>query len=75
MKAWFNKQSRLVQLILLIIPIVNWVLELCVRWSNFLEKKSGFSLIVAAVYTVFGLFGGWVDFFWCLLFNHLLFAK
>ena len=75
MKAWFNKQSRLVQLILLLIPFVNWIVELCVRWSNFFEKKSGFSLIVAIVYTILGMPLGWLDFVWCLLFKHLVFAK
>lgn len=75
MKAWFNKQSRIIQLILLLIPVVNWIVELCVRWSNFFEKKSLFSLIVAVVYTIFGLPLGWLDFVWCLLFKHLVFAK
>lgn len=75
MKAWFNKQSRLIQLILLLIPVVNWVVELCVRWSNFFEKKGLFSLVIAIVYTVLGLPLGWLDFVWCLLFKHLLFAK
>ena len=31
MATWFNKQSRLVQIILLLIPIVNWVVEILVR--------------------------------------------
>ncbi len=75
MKAWFNKQSRIIQLILLLIPLVNWVVELCVRWSNFFEKKGLFSLIVAIVVTFGGLIIGWVDFVWCLLFNHLIFAE
>ncbi len=29
--TWFNKQSRIVQLILLLIPVVNWIVELVVR--------------------------------------------
>lgn len=32
--TWFNKQSRIVQLILLLIPVVNWIVELVVRWST-----------------------------------------
>ena len=31
--AWFNKQNRLIQIILLILPIVGWVTELLVRLS------------------------------------------
>lgn len=74
MKAWFNKQSRLVQLILLLIPFVNWIMELGVRWSNFLEKKDVLALLVAIVVTFGGLFVGWVDFVWCLLFKHMILA-
>ena len=75
MKKWFNKQSRLVQLLLLLIPGVNWVVELCVRWSNFFDKKGLLSLILALLATfTFGVFG-WLDFVWVLLFNHLLLAK
>ncbi len=75
MKKWFNSCSRLVQLILLLIPFVNWIVEIGVRWSNFLEKKGLISLILAIVVTFFGLVFGWVDLIWCLLFKHLILAK
>ena len=75
MKKWFNSCSRLVQLILLLIPFVNWFVEIGVRWSNFLEKKGLISLILAIVVTFFGLVFGWVDLIWCLLFKHLILAK
>ena len=39
MKQWFNSLPRLIQIILLLIPGVNWVIELLVRWSHFTEKK------------------------------------
>ena len=73
---WFNSQSRLVQIILLLIPFVNWVVELVVRWSAFLEGKKDktLHLILALVVTIFGLVFGWVDLIWCLLFKHLIFA-
>ena len=74
MKAWFNKQSRIIQLILLLIPFVNWIVELGVRWSNFLEKKDLLGLIVAIVATFGGLPLGFVDFIWCLLFKHMILA-
>lgn len=75
MSTWFNKQSRLVQILLLLIPFVNWVTEICVRWSSWLKSKSIISLLVAILVTFFGVFWGWVDIVWCLLFNHLTFAK
>ena len=47
MKKWFNSLPRIVQMILLFIPGVNWVMELGVRWSHFAEKKGLFSLLLA----------------------------
>ena len=73
--TWFNKQSRLVQIILLIIPVVNWVVEVCVRWSAFLKNKSIITLITAIVVTFLGIVVGWIDVIWCLLFKHMIFAK
>ena len=75
MATWFNKQSRLVQIILLLIPFVNWIVEICVRWSAFLKTKSIITLITAIVVTFLGVFVGWIDMIWCLLFKHLIFAK
>ncbi len=76
MKAWFNKQSRLIQIILLLIPFVNWVIELVLRWSDFLESKGNvIKLVMAILATVsFGILG-WVDLVWCLLFKHMLLAE
>ena len=74
MYKWFNSQSRLVQIIVLLIPFVNWIVELCVRWGKFLDKKGLFSLIVAVVFTFGGLFLGYLDLIWVLLFKHLVFA-
>jgi hypothetical protein len=74
MEKWFEKQSRLVQLILLLIPGVNWVVEVLVRWSHALRNGSLFKYIIAIVVTVFGAFVGWLDLVWCLLFKHLIFC-
>ncbi len=71
----FNKLPRLVQLLLLLIPGVNWITEIVVRWSAFLTTKSLFTLIFAIVVTVVGIVFGWVDLIWVLLFKHLIFAK
>ena len=75
MSTWFNKQSRLLQIILLLIPFVNWIVEICVRWSSFLKTKNIITLITAIVVTFLGVFVGWVDVIWCLLFKHLILAK
>ncbi len=69
--TWFNKQSRLVQLLLLLIPFVNWIVELVVRWSTFI-KKGGFIRLIICILTIpFGIIFGWVDLVWVLLFKKL----
>ena len=69
--TWFNRQSRLVQVLLLLIPGVNWITELVVRWSTFAKKGGLIRLIVCLVVTIFGTFVGWIDVIWVLLFKKL----
>ena len=76
MAKWFYKQSFLIQLILLLIPGVNWVIEVGVRWSAFFKRKRLLTLVFAILVTIpSGIVIGWVDLVWLLLFRHLLFAK
>ena len=56
MDTWFHKQSKLIQIILLIIPFVGWIVDLLVRWSAFLRNKSLINLIMALVITFLGEF-------------------
>ena len=68
--TWFNKQSRLVQLLLLIIPGVNWVVEIVVRWSTWLKKGGLLRLIICILVTIpSGVAIGFLDFVWVLLFK------
>ena len=69
--TWFNKQSRLVQLLLLLIPGVNWITEIVVRWSTWMKKPSLLRLIVCILVTIVGFGFGWLDFIWVLLFGKL----
>lgn len=68
---------RLVQIILLILPVVGWIIELVIRWSAVFEKFSVLNLIAALLYT----FVGWgivleiVDIIWILCFKHLFLTK
>jgi hypothetical protein len=73
--GWFNSLPRLFQIILLLIPFVNWVVEILVRWSSAISRKSVVSLVVAVLVTFCGLAFGWIDLVWCLLFKHMIFAK
>jgi len=76
MKKWFNKQGKLVQLLLLLIPVVNWVVEFLIRWEKALKTKDLLDIIVAVIVTFgVGIFLGILDFIWVLLFGHLILAK
>ena len=68
---WFKKQSPLVQILLLIIPVVNWIVEIYVRWSTWLKKGGTARLVICLVVTIFGIFIGWLDAIWCFLFKRL----
>lgn len=72
---WFYKQSLLVKVILLLIPVVNWFVEVLVRWSAWMKTKDLITLVVAVIVTFGGAIIGWLDIIWLLLFGHLLFAK
>ena len=69
---WFNKLNRFVQLLLLLIPGVNWVVEIIVRWSTFLKRGGIIRLIICILVTIpSGIVFGWLDLIWVLLFKQL----
>lgn len=74
---WFNKQSRLLQIILLIIPVVGWIVECLIRLSVMLRTKSIVHIIVFLLFLLVGW--GWVlciiDLIWLLFTGHLILAK
>ena len=55
---WFNSQSRLVQVIIFILPIVGWVVEILVRLSALLRKQSTTNILGFVLYLVLG--GFWI---------------
>lgn len=75
--TWFNSQSRLLQVILLIIPIVGWVVEVLVRLSVMLRTKSLVHIVVFILFLIVGW--GWVlnliDLIYLILTGHLILAK
>lgn len=74
---WFNSQSRIIQLILLLIPIVNWVVEVLVRLSVMLRTKSIVHIVVFLLFLFvgWGWFLGVIDAIYCVLTGHLILAK
>ena len=70
--TWFNRQSRLVQIILLLIPGVNWLTEFIVRWSTWFKKGGLLRLIICILVTIpSGIAFGWLDLVWVILFKRL----
>ena len=60
------------QIILLLIPGVNWVTEIIVRWSTFSKKGGLLRLIICILVTIpSGIVFGWLDLVWVLLFKKL----
>ena len=53
---WFEEQSLLIKVILLILPIVGWVVEILVRLSAFLRKNSTVNLVGLII----GIIGNWI---------------
>ena len=60
MKAdmWFDEQTLLVRIILIIIPFVGWIIELFVRISALVRRQSGINIAGLIVFAIFG--GFWV---------------
>ncbi len=71
--TWFHGLNKIVQIILLIIPLIGWIIDLLVRWSAFIRKQSIVNLVMALVITIFG--GFWIltilDAIWIFLNNKL----
>lgn len=71
----FQKLPLLVKIILLLIPGVNWIVEIVVRVSAVLEKTTLYNVLGL----IFGVFVpvifGWLDLIWVLLTGHLLLTK
>ena len=71
--TWFHNQSKVIQIVLLILPLIGWIVDLLVRWSAFIKKNSAVNLVMALVITLFGEF--WIltilDAIWIALNNKL----
>lgn len=65
---WYEGQSRLLKIILLLIPFVGWIVEILVRVSACLRKGTTVNLLGLIVFVLFGLILAYVDLF-CLIFT------
>ena len=70
--TWFNKQNKIVQILLLLIPGINWVTEVLVRWSTWSKKGGLIRLVICILVTIpSGIIVGWLYAVWVILFNRL----
>lgn len=69
----FKGLPRLIQILLLLIPGVNWFTEIFVRISAAMHGKAASQVlfIILAILPT-GIILGWVDLIWCLLFKRLI---
>ena len=54
MENKFYGLNIILQIVLLVIPFVNWIVEMIVRWSTFIHKSSALNLVGALLVTFFG---------------------
>ena len=69
----FKALPRVVQIILLLVPGVNWITEILVRVSAAIHGK-GTEQIIVLIFAILptGVFLGWIDLVWCLVFKRLI---
>ncbi len=74
---WFNKQSTLLKVILLILPVVGWIVECLVRLSIALEKQDVISIAVFVLFLLvgWGWFLGVLDLIYLIVKGHLFLAE
>ena len=72
---WFNYQSKMVQVVLLFIPVVGWIVEILVRISALIKKKCRMNLVGLVVFILLGW--AWlpviIDMFYLAFANKLMF--
>ncbi len=72
---FFKSLPRLVQIILLIIPAINWIVEIFVRACQLIKKPNLTTVVMFIISIVAGVVLGWVDLVWLLVNNHLVCEK
>ena len=74
---WFEKQERIVKIILLIIPVVGWIVEVLVRLSAVLRKSSTTNILGFVLFLLLG--GFWlptlIDLVYFILKDQFLFYE
>ena len=69
---WFEQQSRLIKVILLILPFVGWVVEILVRLSATLRKATAVNLIGLVISVIGNWIWSVIDLIFLILTGNLL---
>ncbi len=68
----FKRLPKVLQVILLLFPGINWIVELVLRFGRALEKFNLVNLLVAILCLPFGVIIGWIDMVLVIFSDHLL---
>lgn len=71
----FKGLSKLVRTILLLIPFVNWIVEIVVRWDRAVKDSSLINIVLAIVFTFGGAIFGFIDLIYNIVTDKLLFLE
>ena len=69
---WFEQQSLLLKIILLVIPFVGWVVEILIRVSAIIRKQSVINIVGLVIGVIGGLIWAIVDLVFVIISGNLL---
>ncbi len=53
---WFEEQSLVLKIILIVLPFVGWVMEILIRISAYLRSKDNMDLVLMIIFILLGWF-------------------
>lgn len=69
---WFQEQTKVWKIVLLVIPFVNYIIEILVRASAIVRKNSATNIAGVIFFIVpWGLFTSYLDLIWVIIFDQL----
>ena len=71
----FQGLPKIAQFILLLIPVVNWWVEIIVRVSAFCNKQGGILQVILAIIPITGTILGYIDLIYVLIKGRLCLTK
>ena len=68
---WYEKQSKVLKIVLVAVPFVNWIMEILIRLSIYLRTKKTIDLVFFIVYAVFTYPLFILDIVWLAIKGHI----